>query len=595
MLSRAFGSSRGCIKRVFTRKTALPQGITAMPHRVSRRFHKISLLNKNVTSCFRDSQIIFSSMNKYYLSTGIDSRSEISEIMSQFSSKSKSLNVQEIVTIMDKIICVNAKPEELESYKSSFDQIASAALEKIHEITSGAEALVYLRFFSEKYDPCDETLSKLDSMSLNLPGSSTETILDILESLNNNNRLSQEICIEAAQELKRRISKMQLKDIPVASSLICSCQLHDDKFVEALEERLFDICLAGEVYDMPLDEFVLLCTVISEFELPYKIFLEDARDFAMSKLEEFTPEQLSTVVSTYLVFCDDTKLANHAEKRIMKIRRRLTVEECLSLMQTYILYDSSEEIWTTFDITIGRNMRKVQDFQVLMILNLFSKAPYHIRRLFKAFVEKIKTTDFELKDLASIARIYGETGYNDDDIYQYLDHALSDQIKDMSDGSVVSTLIGFLNPEIDSKFEILPKLESHIQEIMPKIKLHNVATLLLRYGQLSEGSEEMKNVCTNRIVEIFTSEITNSEDVSALELVLTMYSFNISKVDAKCYYPILNHLVAKKEEFDLERLDEIHSMLMKFHEDSMFSYPILQFKYERDKYFENGIKKQIYE
>ncbi len=142
---------------------------------------------------------------------------------------------------------------------------------------------------------------------------------------------------------------------------------------------------------MSTENFALLCKVISRFELPLESFLINSRNYVTEKMEELTPQELGDVLFTYLVTGQDVPLAQEAEERIMKIRRKLTIDDCISLMNAYMLYDSSEDLWTAFDIVIGRNINKVEEDQIVPILHMFSKAPTSRNKLYQVFVHKIKS------------------------------------------------------------------------------------------------------------------------------------------------------------------------------------------------------------
>lgn len=320
-----------------------------------------------------------------------------------------------------------------------------------------------------------------------------------------------------------------------------------------------------------------------------------SRSHISSIIDKLPFQELGDILLTFLLFNQDVALAEQAQSRILKQGRKMTVDDCISLMNAYMMYDSSEDLWTVFDIIIGRNIRKVERAQIIPILHMFSKAPFSREKLFQLFVHKIKEAEFGVSDLATITRIYGEIKYSKTDIFKYLDSQLANRIFEMSDEDVTNTLIGFINPDLNLKTDLIDNLETHIQEILPKISLHNTTTLLLRYGQLRRGSKIMVESCLKRVHHIYSQEIAKTGEVTPIQLIMTLYSFNLVGADAKYYFPILKPLVANKGNLDFDRLNEIYSILKRFEEYDEFLDTLIEIKYEIEKYNPDGTRKQIFE
>jgi hypothetical protein len=339
-------------------------------------------------------------------------------------------------------------------------------------------------------------------------------------------------------------------------------------------------------------DFTLLCKLVAQHKLPLMKFMEVGRSYAADNINEFTFQELGDVLLTFLMAMEDISLAQKAEERVLKHGRKMSVDDCISLMNAFMLYNSSEDLWLLFDVVIGKNIRKVEDSQIIPILHMFSKAPHKREKIFEVFVHKIEKAKFDITDNCAIARIYGEFEYSKQDMFDILDQRLSNRIFEMSDEDVTNALIGFLNPNIKRNTAILENLELHIQEIMSKISLQNSITLLLRYGKLKTGTKTMVESCMNHIYQIVKKTEPTSNKVNYMQLLMILYAYNLSGADRSLYVPLIPHLTYNVEMYDLDRLNEIYNLLLRFKDDDdTFSEVIVAYRYELEKFNENGTKK----
>ena len=285
-----------------------------------------------------------------------------------------------------------------------------------------------------------------------------------------------------------------------------------------------------------------MCKLILEAQLPLYEFLKLARSYVTENLNEIPFNDLGDILLTYILANQDYKLARKAEKRILKERRKLTVEDCISLMNTYMLYESSENIWTTFDLIIGRNIKKVENSDIIPIITMFSKSPFRREKIFRVFVHKIKAANFSTSELCNLAKIYGDIEYSQDDIFEYLDNKLAYKVHEMKDEDATNCLIGFLSPSIQAHYRVMTHLERHVEEIIPKISLPNASILLLRYGQLRKGSQTMVNSCIARIKNIFEKDVTDPKLVEENQLLMILYAYNLVGADGKLNINPLNSI-----------------------------------------------------
>jgi len=134
--------------------------------------------------------------------------------------------------------------------------------------------------------------------------------------------------------------------------------------------------------------------VINHYQIPLNNFFDVSRSHIANIMDKLPFQELGDILLTFLLFNQDVALAEQAQSRILKQGRKMSVDDCISLMNAYMMYDSSEDLWTVFDIIIGRNIRKVKRAQIIPILHMFSKAPFSREKLFQLFVHKIKEAEF---------------------------------------------------------------------------------------------------------------------------------------------------------------------------------------------------------
>lgn len=266
-------------------------------------------------------------------------------------------------------------------------------------------------------------------------------------------------------------------------------------------------------------------------------------------------------------------------------------------MQTFLQYESGEDVWMLFDMIIGKNIRKVHKDQVIPILQSFSKAPFKRDKLFTLFQHKIREFEFTVSENCKIARTYGEINFKNAEIFEMMDNRLSNKIFDMNGEDITNALIGFLNPKIEKKFQIIANLEHYIKDVMKNMSLHDAAILLLRYGQLRKGSKVMVNECLERVYSLTTSV----PDISTSELMLILHAYNLiglmestSANKQLHYYPLLPQIQNKVEEFGYERLIDLANILSKHEQDENFTKTIISVKHQLEKYDIDGQLKKKY-
>jgi hypothetical protein len=393
---------------------------------------------------------------------------------------------------------------------------------------------------------------------------------------------------------------MDVNDIPVATVVICAFGQQDDSFITDLEDGLLGEEVKGEdtesklpeerIKQMSTDMFATLCSQINAHRLPMYRFVSASKSYVSHNLETFTPLQLGHVLLSYSMLSRDYTLARKAEKVILNIGRNLSVADCINLMQTFLQYESGEDVWMLFDMIIGKNIRKVHKDQVIPILQSFSKAPFKRDKLFTLFQHKIREFEFTLAENCKIVRTYGEINFKNAEIFEMMDHRLSNKIFEMSGEDITNALIGFLNPKIDKKFQIIANLEHYIKDVMKNMSLHDATILLVRYGQLRKGSKVMVNECLERVYSLTTSV----PDISTSELMLIAHGYNLVGAQGKYYYPLLPQIHDKVGEFGYERLNNLSNILSKHDQDETFSKTRIAVKHESEKYDIDGQLKKKY-
>ncbi|CAI2362906.1 unnamed protein product [Moneuplotes crassus] len=597
MFGRIFVSKSSTAKLAMSTGKTLLASRSGIPSHQARSFHSLQMARSKLPGVCLYSSRSMAPLGARLCSTttGVSNSSGIDQIVSKFQSFNQLPDVMEITQIMERIVNTTLTVEEHNGFQPFMEEVADVALRNIDDASNGSQVLTYMRFFLEKGDSSPSVWRRVDQALLTvLENASTETILEIYELLKNNKRLTQESGMAIANELKNRISSTDLSKIATSTSIICAFSLQDHEFTTALEEGLLGLSSTDStiptenIKKMSTEDFSLLCRMISHYNLTLDEFLLNSRSYVTEKMNRFTPQELGDVLFTYLVRSQDSELAIAAEKRILEVRKTLTIDDCISLMNAYMLYESSEDLWNVFDVVIGTNIKKIDESQIVPVLQMFSKAPHNRMKLFLVFVHKIRNSRLELTQLASLARIYGEVGYTDADIYSYLDSTLSNRVLQMGDEEITNTLIGFMNPDIKGKFKVIENIEDRIHQIMSKVSLHNVTVLLLKYGQLRHGSKILIKSCLKRVEDIYS---TTNESVSPMQLMMTLYGYSLVGAEAKSYYPVLKHIIAAKDELDYGRLTEIFSILMKFQDDEEFLTALVEIRHKLEKYNTDGTLK----
>ena len=257
-----------------------------------------------------------------------------------------------------------------------------------------------------------------------------------------------------------------------------------------------------------------------------------------------------------------------------------------------MLYESSQELWEMFDIVVGRNIRKIDEDQMVQILHFFSQSPYKRDKLFQLFVHKIQNSDLSISQNCALVRVYGEIGYSKPDFYELMDKRLMNKIFQMSSEDVSNALIGFLNPNMGQQFKIVENLETHIDEVMSKVSLKNATLLLIRYGQMKKGSETLVHSCLNRVNHQLKETM---ETVTPMDALTILYAYKLVGADVKYYYPLLIPLRENLDAFDYQTLLEINNILYQFKDDEKFVETFIEFKYQIDRFNPDGTKKQVYQ
>lgn len=467
----------------------------------------------------------------------------------------------EITSIMDRVTGTTLSLEEYKGYQPFIEEIAHVATENIGNVSNGSQALAYIRFFIERGNLTHTTIEDLHkAVRQSLQNTSVENLLDIVEILKSNN-IHQGVEGDIAQELKSKVGKATPDEVPYVTLVVADCNLHDQEFVSKVDKALND--------KISIESFELMCRLALEHNLELENFIDNAREYAEAHLEEFSFIQLGNVLTAVSLFNGDFSLAQKSEKRILDHGRKLSVEDCVYLMPVFINYNSSEDLWTLFDMIIGRNVRKIDQSQILPILNNFASAPHKREKLFQLFVYKIKESELTTSDYCKLARIYDQVGYKKSDIYEVLDEKIAKNVRDLTEGDIIDAYIGFVNPNIKSKLKVQKYLEQYASEIFEQMSIDNASILMIKYGQLRKGSKKVINPLIDRV---YAETIkTNPESYSAFTILSIVNGYHLLGVDVDRFYPVLDALAAKIPEYNYDLLNNLINVILEYKDDPKFS------------------------
>lgn len=249
-------------------------------------------------------------------------------------------------------------------------------------------------------------------------------------------------------------------------------------------------------------------------KLPYERVLRAASSLVISEIKKFSITELGNVVNAYSTILENQQIQEEAENIVLKLARSLTVNQCVHLMGSFIYAKGSEDLWNLFNMIIGRNILKVEDAQIYPILELFSKSPYPSHKIFKAFVNKIKSASLSLSENCKIFKLYGEMQIDNIEVYEIFDQKFASQADQMSYDDIVNAVIGFSNPSLNAKFASQKQLEKYLFNHMEDISLINAVKLLHNYGKIQKGKKETIMKCRDRV-----RDAIEEEDVEAGTLI----------------------------------------------------------------------------
>jgi hypothetical protein len=256
-------------------------------------------------------------------------------------------------------------------------------------------------------------------------------------------------------------------------------------------------------------------------------------------------------------------------------------------MHAYSVHGGNEDLWTLFDMIIGRNARVLFPNQIIPILKCFAGSQFKREKLFILLQHIIKGFDYSVAENCEIIRIYGELEFGHDDIYRLMDKRLASNILNMSETDLTNVMIGFSNLSIAKKYKVNQNIEQHIDKIAPQLSLKNANLLLHRFGTQRKGSKKVIDTLLDRVYEVSDS----TEEIAANDVFMTIHVFDLLGCDNKYFYPLLSRVVEQVQGLDFERLRDLFEILYKRFSDERFNKAIITLKRQIEKYESNGEEK----
>ena len=242
-----------------------------------------------------------------------------------------------------------------------------------------------------------------------------------------------------------------------------------------------------------------MCSLIIAYSLPFDKFLRLSVDYTMNHINEFTISELSFIASAYSGYFKEPRIINKIESIVLENAKSISLNQCIDLMQSFLLSDCGEDLWLMFDMIIGRNVRKVSDTQIVPILETYSKSPFKREKLFSLFIHKIKSSSLSVSDNCKLVKIYSMVQFDQPQIFEFMQDRLFLKIGEMTDEDMVDAFIGFSNPNIQKQFKIVKILEDYVMQNIEKVSLENAARMLLNYGNLRKGKKDAVLTCRERV------------------------------------------------------------------------------------------------
>lgn len=245
---------------------------------------------------------------------------------------------------MKEINSVTLTPSEYAGYQPFLEEVGDVAKRNLIAINTGEQAMTYLQYFLQKEEVDRQLWNDLDeAITRCVKNSKVDTLISFIEILKHNDMLTSEVAIAIANELKTRIGELSPNDVPVVALLVYSCTAGDDKFTKDLQEVLLgvktqneDVTVASEYINrLSTEAFALICHIAHTYGADLSVFLDTAKPYAIKHFEYFTFSELADVIHAYGMLMEDGKMLREAEKYIIEHGRKVTITECLALMQAY--------------------------------------------------------------------------------------------------------------------------------------------------------------------------------------------------------------------------------------------------------------------
>ena len=323
------------------------------------------------------------------------------------------------------------------------------------QVKNGTHALTFLRFFIQKGEMNQEIWRNLySSIESSLKNSDVNTIVEIAELLKANDKLNSSLSQSIWNEIKNRLDSIDPNQLASAAMMLWTLESHDNEIISQIDKLLVgnveaesDLKTAYEnLSKLSIESFITICHLAHKHNHFLKNFMIAGKHYVEENIEKFTITELSHALKTFAYFGEDRKIMEKGEKLILKNSTKISIIEWIRFMEAYSVYGGGEDIWTLFDVIIGKNARLLQADQIIPILKWFASSRFKREKLFIVLQHFVKNFEFSLSENSKIIRIYGEMLFNQEHIYDLMDKRLSSNILEMNETDIINAIIGFTNP-----------------------------------------------------------------------------------------------------------------------------------------------------
>lgn len=153
------------------------------------------------------------------------------------------------------------------------------------------------------------------------------------------------------------------------------------------------------------------------------------------------------------------------------------------------------------DRIIGNGIYEVSAEQVIPTLNAFLSAKAPRTKIFEVLVKRVRdhVDEFNLQELTQLSMLLRSFGSSYEGVYDLIEPYILDKIHSFSEQDIVAAIVGFYNPELNKRFQILDILEQTVINQIDTLSQPTVDVLLRFYTENRMGSRLLIETLKSRV------------------------------------------------------------------------------------------------